>query len=208
MLTMWGAFGKPDPTMGCNGLLAGAVAISASCAFVNPIGAVLIGAIAGVLVVGSVLFVEKVIRVDDPVGAISVHGTCGAFGSLAVGLFATGEYGRGTTASPSPRSACSTAGGSASSRPRSSGWSPTLLWVLPASLLAFALIGRTIGNRVSARAEVEGLDVPEMGVLGYVSEDTYAVQTAGQDYLATFGPGVPAKGSSKPPRGGGHAAEA
>jgi Amt family ammonium transporter len=95
MLTTWGAFGKPDPTMGCNGMLAGAVAISASCAFVSPIGAVIIGAIAGVLVVGSILFVEKALRVDDPVGAISVHGTCGAFGCLAVGLFATGEYGRG-----------------------------------------------------------------------------------------------------------------
>jgi hypothetical protein len=65
------------------------------------------------------------------------------------------------------------------------------------------VIGRAIGNRVSARAEVEGLDVPEVGVLGYVSEDTYAVQTAGQDYLAAYGPGVPAKGSSKPARKGG-----
>ena len=95
MGTMWVGYGKPDPTMSCNGLLAGAVAISASCAYVNPIGAVAIGAIAGALVVGSILFIEKGLGIDDPVGAISVHGVCGAFGTLSVGLFATGEYGMG-----------------------------------------------------------------------------------------------------------------
>jgi ammonium transporter, Amt family len=203
LLTMWGTFGKPDPTMGCNGMLAGAVAISASCAFVSPIGAVIIGAIAGVLVVGSILFVEKALRVDDPVGAISVHGTCGAFGCLAVGLFATGEYGRGYNGVAEPPIGLFHGGGVAQLVAQIIGVSANLFWVLPASLLAFGAIGRAIGNRVSARAEVEGLDVPEMGVLGYVSEDTYAVQTAGQDYLAAFGPGVPAKGSSKPSRGGG-----
>ena len=203
MLTTWGAFGKPDPTMGCNGMLAGAVSISASCAFVSPIGAVIVGAIAGVLVVGSILFVEKAMRVDDPVGAISVHGTCGAFGCLAVGLFATGEYGRGYNGVAEPPIGLFHGGGVTQLVAQIIGVSANVLWVLPASLVAFGLIGRAIGNRVSARAEVEGLDVPEMGVLGYVSEDTYAVQTAGQDYLAAYGPGVPAKGSSKPKRGGG-----
>ena len=82
ILYMWAVFGKPDPTMGCNGLLAGLVAITAPCAFVNPIGAVLIGGFAGLLVVWSVLFVERVLKVDDPVGAVSVHGVCGAFGCL------------------------------------------------------------------------------------------------------------------------------
>ena len=203
LLTMWATFGKPDPTMGCNGLLAGAVAISASCAFVNPIGAVAIGAIAGVLVVGSILFVEKALRVDDPVGAISVHGACGAFGCLAVGLFATGEYGaglqRGRRAAdrPAPRRRVRPV-----RSPRSIGVAANLaLGLARPRCSPSRSIGRTIGNRVSARAEVEGLDVPEMGVLGYVPEDTYAVQTAGQDYLATFGPGVPPKGSSKPARG-------
>ena len=79
---MWAVFGKPDPTMGCNGLLAGLVAITAPCAFVNPVGAVIIGAVAGVLVVWAVLFVERVLKVDDPVGAISVHGVNGAWGCL------------------------------------------------------------------------------------------------------------------------------
>ena len=68
------------------------------------------------------------------------------------------------------------------------------------SLAGFALINRLAGNRVAARAEIEGLDVPEMGVLGYVGEETYAVRTAGQDFLATFGPGVPAKDAARPNR--------
>jgi len=95
VLVMTWKFGKPDPSMMCNGMLAGLVAITAPCAFVNSLGAVLIGAIAGVLVVASVFFVERVLKLDDPVGAISVHGTCGSFGVLAVGLFANGSYGQG-----------------------------------------------------------------------------------------------------------------
>ncbi len=86
---------KPDPTMICNGMLAGLVAITAPCAFVNTAGAFLIGFIAGFLVVTAVFFVERVLKVDDPVGAVSVHGCCGAFGVLAVGLFANGSYGQG-----------------------------------------------------------------------------------------------------------------
>jgi Amt family ammonium transporter len=85
---------KPDPTMCCNGLLAGLVAITAPCAFVSPISAVIIGAVAGWLVVVSVFFWERR-GIDDPVGAISVHGVNGLWGVLAVGIFATGEYGAG-----------------------------------------------------------------------------------------------------------------
>ena len=203
MGTMWVSFGKPDPTMSCNGLLAGAVAISASCAYVNPIGAVAIGALAGALVVGSILFVEKALGIDDPVGAISVHGVCGAFGTLCVGLFANGEYGTGLNGVINPPIGLLHGGGFSQLLAQMIGVTANLLWTLPVSLLTFAIIGRTIGNRVSARAEVEGLDVPEMGVLGYVPEETYAVQTASQDYLATFGPGVPPKGSSSPSKGPG-----
>jgi Amt family ammonium transporter len=94
-LIMWFKFGKPDPSMMCNGMLAGLVAITAPCAFVNAGGAVLIGAISGALVVASVFFVERKLKIDDPVGAISVHGANGAFGVLSVGLFANGSYGAG-----------------------------------------------------------------------------------------------------------------
>jgi Amt family ammonium transporter len=95
MLVMIFRTGKPDPSMMCNGMLAGLVAITAPCAFVNSLGAVIIGAIAGVLVVYSCLFVEGVLKIDDPVGAISVHGTCGSWGVLSVGLLANGSYGQG-----------------------------------------------------------------------------------------------------------------
>ena len=203
MLVMWVSYGKPDPTMTCNGLLGGAVAISASCGFVNPIGAVAIGALAGALVVGSILFVEKGLKIDDPVGAISVHGVCGAFGTLGVGLFATGEYGAGFNGVAEAPLGLLHGGGFGQLVAQLIGVAANVAWTLPASLLAFAVIGRVVGNRVPARAEVEGLDVPEMGVLGYVPEETYAVQTASQDYLATFGPGVPPKGSSSPAKGSG-----
>src|SRR5260370_26620489 len=81
--------------MGCNGLLAGLVAITAPCAFVNPTAAVIIGAFAGVLVVWGVLFVERILKVDDPVGAVAVHAINGAWGCLSIGLFADGHYGAG-----------------------------------------------------------------------------------------------------------------
>lgn len=95
MITMYLVTGKPDPSMLCNGLLAGLVAITAPCAFVNPMGAVILGAIAGVIVVFAVFFVERTLKIDDPVGAISVHGVCGAWGVLSVGIFANGSYGTG-----------------------------------------------------------------------------------------------------------------
>ncbi len=94
-LIMWFIFGKPDPSMMCNGMLAGLVAITAPCAFVNSLGAVLIGAISGCIVVASVFFVERVLKIDDPVGAVSVHGANGAFGALSIGLFSNGSYGAG-----------------------------------------------------------------------------------------------------------------
>ncbi len=95
MITMYILTKKFDPSMLCNGLLAGLVAITAPCAFVNTMGAVILGFIAGVLVVGAVFFVERKLKLDDPVGAISVHGVCGCWGVLSVGIFANGSYGQG-----------------------------------------------------------------------------------------------------------------
>jgi ammonium transporter, Amt family len=94
-LTMMFKFGKPDPSILCNGVLGGLVAITAPCAFVSSLGAVIIGAVAGIIVVFSVLFVEGKLKLDDPVGAISVHGINGAWGALSVGLLANGTYGAG-----------------------------------------------------------------------------------------------------------------
>ena len=93
MMYMWIFYGKPDISMSANGLLAGLVAITSPCAFVNSVSAVIIGAIAGVLLCASVFFVERTLKIDDPVGAISVHGVNGAWGILSVGLFSDGTYG-------------------------------------------------------------------------------------------------------------------
>src|SRR5207245_99650 len=90
LLYMWIRFGKPDASMAGNGLLAGLVAITAPSGFVNTVGAAIIGFFAGMLVCLAVEFFERVIRVDDPVGAISVHGACGLWGVISVGLFADG----------------------------------------------------------------------------------------------------------------------
>src|SRR3954467_7078501 len=94
VLYMWLRYGKPDPSMMCNSMLAGLVAITSPCAFVTPVGAFIIGAVAGVLVVVSVFFWDK-LKIDDPVGAISVHGVNGFWGVVAVGLFSDGTYGAG-----------------------------------------------------------------------------------------------------------------
>ncbi len=95
MFWVWKRIGKPDPSMCANGMLAGLVAITAPCAFVQPWAAAVIGIIAGVLVVEAVWFIERKMKIDDPVGAIAVHGVCGAFGVLAVGIFSDGAYGEG-----------------------------------------------------------------------------------------------------------------
>ena len=92
---MWGKYGKPDPSMTANGTLAGLVAITAPCAFVDGATSALIGIIAGVLVCVAVPFFENTCKLDDPVGAISVHGVNGMWGIIATGLFANGTYGDG-----------------------------------------------------------------------------------------------------------------
>jgi Amt family ammonium transporter len=199
MCYMWAVFGKPDPSMLCNGMLAGLVAITAPSAFVDPIGAVIIGAIAGVLVIWSVLFVEKVLKVDDPVGAVSVHGTCGAWGCLSIGLFGSGQYGSGWNgvANLAP-TGLFYGGGLTQLAAEAIGVGANFVWVGASAFFTFKLIDLIIGNRVSAKAEIEGLDIPEMGVLGYINEDTRAVQIAGEDFLATHGPGVPTKVMPEP----------
>ena len=194
LLYMWIVYGKPDPTMSCNGLLAGAVAITAPCAFVSPVGAVIIGSIAGVLVIWSVLFVEKALKVDDPVGAISVHGVCGAFGCLALGLFADGTYGGGLNgvANKTP-TGLFYGGGTSQLLAQTIGVAANILWVFPVAFLFFFISDKTMGIRVTAKAEIEGLDIPEMGVLGYVNEDPITVKVLGDQHLDTHGPGVPVK---------------
>jgi Amt family ammonium transporter len=188
---MWVVFGKPDPTMGCNGLLAGLVAITAPCAFVDPVGAVIIGTIAGVLVIWGVLFVERVLKVDDPVGAVAVHGVNGAWGCLSIGLFANGAYGAGWNGVTTAPIGVLYGGGLGQLAAEAIGVLTNVIWVGSSALVLFTVLGAFMGNRVTAKTEVEGLDIHEMGVSAYVDEDSVAVQVAGEQHIAAHGPGVP-----------------
>jgi ammonium transporter, Amt family len=180
-------FGKPDPSMMCNGMLAGLVAITAPCAFVSPVGAVVIGAISGVLVVFSVFFWDKM-GVDDPVGAVSVHGVNGAFGVLSVGLFATGDYGAGWGGVVAKEGQPAWFGNVVGIMPIGSqvkdiGWFSSMgmgqlacqaisvaTIVVFGGLMAFVwfkVSNLIVPMRASREAELEGNDMPEMGALAY-----------------------------------------
>ena len=175
MFTLWAKGLKPDSTMMCNGMLAGLVAITAPCAFVDPWAAAVIGAVAGVLVVLSVFFFEAH-GIDDPVGAISVHGTNGLWGVLSVGIFANGAYGAGWNGVV--REQMVKLYGSDGVRGFLYGdFSQFAMQVIDAAVVAlfgfvmayvwFKVSDLITSIRVSSETEVEGLDGPEMGVLGY-----------------------------------------
>ena len=166
MIVMWLKFGKPDITMSANGLLAGLVAITAPCAFVHPVAAVGIGAIAGILVVYSVLTVDQVFKLDDPVGAISVHGVCGAWGVLSLGLFADGTYGdKWNSVEGTVKGLFYGDGGQFVAQVISV--CTNIIWVFCASWVIFKLIDLVIGMRVSPETELGGLDIAEMGANAY-----------------------------------------
>lgn len=165
---------KPDPSMMCNGMLAGLVAITAPCAFVNSVSACIIGIVSGVLVIEAAFFVEGVLKVDDPVGAVAVHGCNGAWGVLATGLFADGTYGDGWNGvAGTVRGLFYGDGGQFLAS--CIGVLANITFVGIVGFLVFKLIDVTIGNRVSPEDEIGGLDVPEMGVAGYagVKMDKY-----------------------------------
>jgi Amt family ammonium transporter len=152
----------------CNGMLAGLVAISAPCAFVNSAGACVIGLVSGVLVVQSVFFVERTLKIDDPVGAISVHGVNGLWGILAVGLFADGTYGDGYNGVSGTGVTGLFYGDSKQLLAQALGAGACLAYLSIASIVIFKGISAlTGGQRPPVEVEVDGLDIPEMGCLGY-----------------------------------------
>jgi Amt family ammonium transporter len=154
--------------MSANGLLAGLVAITAPSGFVNPISSAIIGLIAGVLVCLSVSFVENTLKVDDPVGAISVHGACGLWGVLSVGLFADGTSNYGGAWNGVSGSVTGLFYGDASQLvAQLVGISTLVGFVFGFSYALNWVLDIFIGHRVSAETEVAGLDLPEMGQLGY-----------------------------------------
>ncbi len=167
MIYMYLKFGKPDPSMLANGALAGLVAITAPCAFVTAPVAVLIGGIAGVLVIWSVIFFERSVKIDDPVGAISVHGVNGLWGILALGLFADGTYGDGWNGVPGKVTGLFY-GDSGQFLAQVIGGVTNILVVGTLAGLCWFITGLiTKGHRVSAEVEELGLDLPEMGSLAY-----------------------------------------
>ena len=159
MTTVWIKMGKPDPSMTLNGCLAGLVGITAGCYEVAPEGAIAIGCIAGILVVLSVLFIDQKLKIDDPVGAISVHGVCGATGTLLVGFFAAPGYGSETGL---------LYGGSAHLLGvQALGVLCVFGWAFLCGLVLFKVIAAVFGLRASREEELKGLDITEHGVDAY-----------------------------------------
>ena len=167
----WVLYRKPDASFLCNGALAGLVAITAGCAYVAPFAAVLIGAAAGVLVIGSALFIERVLKIDDPVGAIGVHGVNGAWGIVAVGLFADGTHGMVGLNGVNGPVAGLFYGDGTQLVAQLIGLAACLLWTLPVAFVFLLIVRRLVGLRVIPMVEIQGLDVPELGTVGYLVED-------------------------------------
>jgi Amt family ammonium transporter len=165
----WQRHRRPDIAMTCNGLLGGLVAITAPCAFVAPSSAVLIGVVAGLLVPWLVGALEKRVKIDDPVGAIAVHGGCGAWGTLAVGLLADGSYGEGWNGVPGPVRGL-LFGDPGQLAAQAMGVVTNFAVVFGLAYGFFRFSDWLIGNRVSAEVEWNGLDGLEMGSDAYPRE--------------------------------------
>ena len=154
MCVSWVVVSKPDASMALNGALAGLVSITAPCDGVSPIGAILIGAAGGALVVFAVLFIDRVLKIDDPVGAVSVHGVCGAWGTIAAGLFNT-------------ESGLFYGGGVRQLGVQMLGATAAFVWAFGLGLVLFTVIKKTIGLRVTPEEEAKGLDIGEHGMEAY-----------------------------------------
>jgi len=186
MLFWYFKFGKPDITMACNGMLAGLVAITAPCAFVSPTSAVTIGAIAGLIVCVGVLFNERTLKIDDPCGAISVHGYCGWFGAVALGIFADGSYGAGWNGVGSA-TYLGRAGQGVTGLLHGDvrqfwmqlgGATFLMLYAFLFTFLVFKGVNAIKPLRVSREVELEGLDMPEFGMLAYPEDAVQMLSTS------------------------------
>jgi Amt family ammonium transporter len=169
MLITWIRYKKPDVSMTLNGSLAGLVAITAGCDLVSPFGAAMIGIFAGFAVVFGIEFIDKVLKIDDPVGAIGVHGVCGALGTLLTGLFALEDglfYG----------------GGISFFLTQLLGVAAVAAWVTVAITITFMIIKLTVGLRVPKEEEIEGLDIHEHGLTSAYADFMPVVETSGGSY--------------------------
>ena len=169
MLYMWKKTGHPDPSMSANGCLAGLVAITAPCAYVSGWGAAIIGSIAGVLVCVAVFTLERRFKIDDPVGAVAVHGINGLWGAIALGIFADGSYGAGVNGvSGTVRGALY--GGWSQLLAQLIGVAACIVFVCVVFYSFFRIQDRIMGIRVAPDVELAGLDTTEMGMPAYTDE--------------------------------------
>ena len=178
MIFTWLRYGKPDVSMTLNGSLAGLVAITAGCDAVSPFGAFIIGFVAGILVVLSVEFFDKIAKIDDPVGAVSVHFANGVWGTIAVGLFSNGGDGVGK--------GLFYGGGFAQLGTQLLGLITVDVYVVVVMFIIFKIIDKTIGLRVPAEVEIDGLDIHEHGLTsaysGFsISDPTYAEMSVNEN---------------------------
>jgi Amt family ammonium transporter len=154
LVTAWWRYKKPSLSLTLNGILAGLVAITAGCDMVSPVGALIIGILAGILMVFSVEFIDRILKIDDPVGASTVHGVCGVFGTLMTGLFSTSEglfYGQGWSFLGAQAFGAAVVG----------------IWAFGMGFIIFKSLDKLFGLRVSKRVEEEGLDIYEHGETAY-----------------------------------------
>lgn len=164
-ITCWVHFGKPDMTFGANGVLAGLVGITAPCNTVHPLGALIIGSVAGILVVLSAVILDTTLKIDDPVGAVSVHGTCGIWGVLAAGI---PWFAHANSEVTWAQFGVQVVGALA-----------LFFWPFITCLILFLILKVTVGLRVSAEEEIAGLDVGEHGNIAYPDFVTAATEVEG-----------------------------
>ena len=177
LIFTWLRYGKPDVSMTFNAALAGLVGITAGCDMVSPVGAAVIGAVCGILVVLSVEFFDKVVKIDDPVGAISVHGVCGATGTILTGVLATDGgllYGGGFRF----------LGVQLLGVLAVAAYSAVLIFIV------FTIIKKTIGLRCAAEEEIEGLDISEHGLASAYADWVPATSMLVDDTKASLGVGT------------------
>lgn len=185
MLFTWIKNGKPDVSMCLNASLAGLVAITAGCADVDAIGAAVIGIVSGILIVVAVEFVDIKLKIDDPVGAFSVHGVNGMWGGLAVGLFATGNGQNGVTG-------LFYGGGFAQLGKQALGIVTIVAWTVVCMIIVFTIIKKTVGLRVTKDEEMKGLDICEHGLISaYADFMPIGVGTASLDETFDVDSNVP-----------------
>jgi len=165
LILVWIRYKKPDASMVLNGALAGLVGITAGCAVVSPLSAMAIGLLSGIIVSLSIDFIDKVLKIDDPVGAISVHGIGGVFGTLAVGLFAQEKY--AALAGFDGVNGLFFGGGGHQLLVQFIGSMSSIAWSFTTMLVLFIIIKYTVGLRVSRETELKGLDIEEHGMEAY-----------------------------------------